>query len=71
MPVILPVEFEKDWLNPNLTKEDVLALCAPFEAGKMTAYTISKLITDKRIDNKNVPEVAKPFEYPELALMDS
>jgi len=37
----------------------------------MTAYTVSKMITDKRIDNKNVPEVAKPFEYPELALMDS
>ena len=71
MPVILPDEFEKDWLNPNLTKEDVLALCQPFDAEKMTAYTISKMITDKRIDNKNVPEVAKPFEYPELALMDS
>src|SRR5688572_7400888 len=25
MPVLLPREYEKDWLNPSLTKDDVLA----------------------------------------------
>lgn len=71
MPVILPQEYEKDWLNPSLTQEDVLALCTPYDTTKMTAYTVSKMITDKKVDNKNVPEVARPFEYPELALLDS
>ncbi len=71
MPVILPRQYERDWLNPNLTQEDVLALCEPYDTRKMEAYTISKLITDRRIDNKNIPEIAKAFDYPELALLDA
>jgi putative SOS response-associated peptidase YedK len=70
MPVILAKEYEKDWLNPNLTKDDVLALCQPFDTNRMEAHTISRMITDRKIDDKNIPEIAKPFEYPELALMD-
>lgn len=41
MPVILPREYERDWLNPNLTKDDVLALCKPLDDSKMQAHTIS------------------------------
>ncbi|MBK6831284.1 MAG: SOS response-associated peptidase family protein [Flavobacteriales bacterium] len=29
MPVIIPEGHERDWLNPHLTQEEVLALCAP------------------------------------------
>ncbi len=71
MPVILPKEHEDDWLNPNLTKEDVLALCQPFDTSKMEAYTVSKMITDRKIENKNIPELSKPYDYPELALLDA
>jgi putative SOS response-associated peptidase YedK len=71
MPVILPREYEPDWLNPNLTKEDILALCAPFATEAMEAYTISKAITDRRIENKNIPAITDPFDYPELALLDA
>ncbi len=71
MPVILPRQFEIDWLNPNLTKDDVLALCEPFSENSMEAYTISKMITDRKIDNKDTPAIMKHFEYPELALLDS
>ncbi|HNP07381.1 MAG TPA: SOS response-associated peptidase [Cyclobacteriaceae bacterium] len=71
MPVILPMEHEKDWLNPNLTKEDVLELCQPLPNDKLEAYTISKMITDRKVEDKNVPELFRPFEYPELALLDS
>ena len=71
MPVILPKQYERDWLNPNLTKDDVLALCEPISDKQMEAYTISKMITDRRVDNKDVSEIVKPFEYPELALLDS
>ena len=56
MPVIMPREYEKDWLNPTLSKDDVLALCQPFDPAKMDAYTISKRITSRK-EPTNVPEV--------------
>jgi putative SOS response-associated peptidase YedK len=65
MPVILSKEFEKDWLNPNLTKDDVLALCQPLDDQQMEGYTISKLITTKNVET-NVPDVKQPEVYPEL-----
>jgi putative SOS response-associated peptidase YedK len=61
MPVILPKEFEHDWLNPDLTQEDVLALCQPFDANKMDAYPISKLITSRKEDS-NVARVLERVE---------
>ena len=70
MPVILPKEYEMDWLNPNLGKEDVLALCEPYDNSKMNGYTISRMITDPKA-KKNTESIFQPFEYPELSLMDS
>lgn len=70
MPVILPNEYEMDWLNPNLSKDDVLALCQPYDHSKMNAHTISRLITDPKA-KKNTVSVFQPFEYPELTLLDS
>lgn len=66
MPVIIPREYEKDWLNPDLSKEDVLALCQPVDDGEMHAYTISKRITSKTEDT-NVPEVQQEELYPEIS----
>lgn len=71
MPVILSREFEKDWLNPLLTKADILALCEPIADSQLEAYTISKMITDRKVENKDVPAICRPFDYPELALMDA
>jgi putative SOS response-associated peptidase YedK len=65
MPVIIPREYERDWLNRNLTKEDVLALCQPVDDALMTAHTISKRITSKK-EETNVPEVLDVQEYEEL-----
>jgi putative SOS response-associated peptidase YedK len=56
MPVIIPREYEKDWLNPLLTREDVEALCQPIDDSLMDAHTISKLITS-RSEPTNVPKV--------------
>jgi len=56
MPVIIPREYENDWLNPGLGKEDVLALCQPYEDSKMDAYKISKRITSRK-ESTNVPAV--------------
>jgi putative SOS response-associated peptidase YedK len=65
MPVILPREFEKDWLNPNLTKDDVLALCQPLDDRLMKGYAISRLITSKK-DETDVPQVLEPATYTEV-----
>lgn len=65
MPVILPRQYEKDWLNPHLTKDDVLALCQPIDDSLMAAHTISKRITSKTEDT-NVPEVLHEQPYDEL-----
>jgi putative SOS response-associated peptidase YedK len=70
MPVIIAREYEADWLNPNLTKEDVLAICQPFDEMKMDAYTISKLITSRK-EVSDQPKVLEQFNYPELTIMDS
>lgn len=65
MPVILPRDYEKDWLNPNLSKEDVLVLCQPIDDNLMAAHPISKRITSKN-EETNVPEVLNVTDYEEL-----
>jgi putative SOS response-associated peptidase YedK len=65
MPVILPHEYEKDWLNPTLTKEDVLPFCQPIDDALMASHTISKKITSRK-DETNVPEILDVQEYEEL-----
>lgn len=65
MPVIITEGHERDWLNPNLAQEDVLALCQPVADGYLTDRTVSKLITSRGVDT-NVPEVWAPHRYPEL-----
>jgi putative SOS response-associated peptidase YedK len=62
MPVFIPREYEKDWLNKNLSNDDVLALCQPFKSELMKANTISKLITTKEAET-NVEEVLKLHQY--------
>lgn len=65
MPVIIPDAYKNDWLNPNLTKDDVLALCQPFENDRMQAHTISKLITTKGAET-NVENVLKVQKYEKM-----
>ncbi len=65
MPVILPAEKEKRWLDESLSKDEILSLCAPFDENLMQAHTVSRLITS-RTRSPNVPEVQEEFEYEEL-----
>lgn len=69
MPLILPKEIEKDWLNPNLNEKEIIELMKPLEETKMEAYSISKLITNRN-ENPDKPEIQHQFEYPELAMFD-
>ncbi len=71
MPIILQREFEKDWLNATLAKDDVVALCEPIDDSLLCAHTVSKMITDRKVEDKNVETISAAFDYPELALIDS
>lgn len=62
MPVFIDKENEKDWLNRDLKKDDIMDLCKPSQDPSMRAYTISKMLTTRGI-NLNVPEVRAPFNY--------
>jgi hypothetical protein len=62
MPVFIDKENEKDWLNRDLKKDDIMDLCRPYQDPSMRAYTISKMLTTRGI-NLNVPEVRAPFNY--------
>jgi len=65
MPLILPVKAEKEWLNPKLAREEVMALMKPVDDKELSAYSISKRITDRHRAS-NVPEVLEGETYPEL-----
>lgn len=61
MPVILARDFEKDWLSDSLNVDDVAALCRPLDSALMKAHRISKMITDRGVENRNVPQVSSPL----------
>ncbi len=44
MPVIIPDEYLHDWLNPNLSKDDILTFCKPYDESLMSAYPINRSI---------------------------
>jgi putative SOS response-associated peptidase YedK len=67
MPLIFDKETMRQWIEPNMSKEQITNLMKPFDETKMEAYTISKLITS-RTDNPNQAKVKEPFEYLELML---
>jgi putative SOS response-associated peptidase YedK len=44
MPVILPVELEQDWLDPEISKEHALSLLQPYPSERMLATAASPLV---------------------------
>jgi putative SOS response-associated peptidase YedK len=66
MPVILQQQQWNTWLAPDLTKAQMTELLTPCDDTGMEAHTISKLITTQGADT-NVPEIAQPYAYAELA----
>jgi putative SOS response-associated peptidase YedK len=65
MPVILDREKEGVWLDRNLPSKGIRELMAPFEAARMNAHPVSRLITS-RGEVSNTKRVQQPFDYPEL-----
>ncbi len=69
MPFILPKGTEHEWLNVNLSENEIAHMMKPLENGLLDAFLISKLITNKN-ENPDSPEVQLPFNYPELDFID-
>jgi putative SOS response-associated peptidase YedK len=65
MPVILPREIERGWLDNTLSNDEIKGYLKPYPDSEMKAHTISRLITSKT-ENRNAPRVIEPYSYPEL-----
>jgi putative SOS response-associated peptidase YedK len=65
MPVILPKERERYWLDHNLRKDALQALLQPYDPELMEAYPVSKLVNKLGFNTTN-PEVLKSQDYPDL-----
>jgi putative SOS response-associated peptidase YedK len=68
MPLIIPIQDEKKWTDPELPKEEIMKLITPYDDSDMTAYTVSRMANSTR-NNRNVPEVTEKVEYAELSLL--
>jgi putative SOS response-associated peptidase YedK len=66
MPLIISMEDEQNWIDPDLPTQAITALIKPYPEADMTAYTVSKIANGSKND-RNVPEILEEVEYPELA----
>lgn len=67
MPLIIPLGDEKKWIDPYLSKEEIINMITPYDESDMVSYTISQKANSAR-SNRNVPEILDKVEYPELSL---
>lgn len=70
MPVILPKDKERQWLDVSLSADEAQTLLVPYDDQELKAHTISKLISHKQ-NNTNVPQVIQQFHYQELDSKES
>jgi putative SOS response-associated peptidase YedK len=54
MPVILPVELEQEWLDPEISKEHALSLLQAYPAEAMIAVPASPLVNSVRNDDPSL-----------------
>jgi putative SOS response-associated peptidase YedK len=65
MPVILPMQDYHVWLHPDIDADRIKTLMGPFPEGAMQYYTVSRSISNKKV-NTNLLETLNYFQYPEL-----
>ena len=65
MPVILPMESEKKWIDNNLKKTDIESLLKPYNEEEMKAYPVDRSISRLGF-NTSKPNVLNKKEYKEL-----
>ncbi len=66
MPLIIPEDYEKDWISAGLTQSEVAGLIKSYDERDMKAITISKKVNNVK-NNRNVPDIIIPVGYPELS----
>jgi len=64
-PVFIPREYEKDYLNGDLTPEDVIELCRSHSDDNFVYHPVSKTVNATKISSseKNVPGIDDPVNY--------
>jgi putative SOS response-associated peptidase YedK len=65
MPVILPADRERLWLDGNLDRAGIQALLQPFDAAELEAYPVSNLINKLGCNTTNI-DVTKKQDYTDL-----
>ena len=65
MPVILPRDLERDWIDPGIDTGRIQELMAPYDENDMKAHTVSRKLAS-RFEDTNVPDILKEVRYPEL-----
>ncbi|MBN1390457.1 MAG: SOS response-associated peptidase [Candidatus Thermoplasmatota archaeon] len=65
MPVILPRKYERDWIDPGLSRAGIEELMVPYDENDMTAYTVSRRLFRRDVDT-NIPEILNEVKYKEL-----
>lgn len=65
MPLIIDRADEKKWVDPKLSKEEIMSLIKPYDEKKMMAYTVSKEANNARV-HRNKPEIMEEVMYAEL-----
>lgn len=65
MPVMLTPEEWSNWLDGEMSYEDVLKFCEPFPMDGMNAITVRQGLKSRKV-NSNIPEVQEQIAYEEL-----
>lgn len=65
MPVILPEEDEKKWIQSDLKEDDIRSMLKTYDKNDLSAYPVKRLIGKKNV-NTNTPEVLEEYTYNEL-----
>lgn len=63
MPVILPREFEKEWISKDISLHKANRLLIPFDEVFIHAHPVSHLVSRNQA-NPLDPELVKPFSHP-------
>jgi putative SOS response-associated peptidase YedK len=62
MPAILEPGNEKKWIDLSMPPSEALSMLKPYQSGRLKAHTISPLVNNRN-ENRNTPEVIRPFDY--------
>ena len=65
MPLILPREAEKHWIDAEVDPAELKDIIKPFDEGQMVAHPVNRL-RGKNAGNTNRPDIWERYSYPEI-----